>query len=584
MNRLTAALYGAAFSLSLLPGFALGQGAMQGYGSFTPQHLVMYAGQGQFIDAGGPTTAGGTPANNVNAGTLPSGLGIANSGQGLVLYSGYASGSYSFWKEGFDGSGNGLLTFGTVGGSTPTLTLSVNNLSQSLWFDTAGKPNVPTATTGDATTLAASTKFVASAISSSNTPQAWSAEVHQNGGGSCTGNITSTGAHQLCWSDQNIDLIADHLTTQTQDASMITYVTVGGSATPTDVVGLNWQVASVTYNIRYTVQSGDTTSTIASNLASCINAGGTTHCTVTSGFLAALLAFHDANGFGYKPTAGASGAKIAFDQPWASSGNSVSTSLSGGATETLTLTGGNILDNGPYMGTMRFVPGRTPVAGDQLGPFYFGGQSTANSGLDTQYASVIPRVLVQDNSNPQGELILATSDSGSAKLNNPKVYVGSGIVFADLAGANCGYAGLGWVRTCGVNYVSSTVVPQVQWESRGGAGDFGVTLNPGAAHNGYIEFMDGGVPTHYLKKDTSKNFMIVDANNGSVNAIEITQGGQVNLGESGNAVVMSGTLTLIAATWTDVQTCSIGQISVDANYIYVCTGTNTTKRVALSSF
>jgi hypothetical protein len=250
----------------------------------------------------------------------------------------------------------------------------------------------------------------------------------------------------LCASDQNFDLIADHSTIQTQDASLISSVTVGGTITASDVVGLNWTIASLIYNIRYTVQGGDTISTIASNLATCINSGGAANCTVTAGFLNALLAFTDANNFGYKPTAAASATvagKFAFDQPWAASGNSVAAFLSGGATETLTLGANNTLDNGPYMGTSRNVPGRIPVTGDQLGTYYFQGQSAAGSGIDTQYAALVPRVLVQDATNPQGELLLGTSDSGSAKINNPKLYIGNGIAVANSTGTNPGYPGLG---------------------------------------------------------------------------------------------------------------------------------------------
>ncbi|MBV9289381.1 MAG: hypothetical protein JO288_16470 [Hyphomicrobiales bacterium] len=38
------------------------------------------------------------------------------------------------------------------------------------------------------------------------------------------------------------------------------------------------------------------------------------------------------------------------------------------------------------------------------------------------------------------------------------------------------------------------------------------------------------------------------------------------------------------ATWAPNQSCSPGQVSVDANYIYVCTAQNTVKRAPLSSF
>jgi hypothetical protein len=50
------------------------------------------------------------------------------------------------------------------------------------------------------------------------------------------------------------------------------------------------------------------------------------------------------------------------------------------------------------------------------------------------------------------------------------------------------------------------------------------------------------------------------------------------------ALNVTGTLAIPQATWTDTQTCTAGQISVDASYVYVCTSSNTVKRAALSSF
>lgn len=44
------------------------------------------------------------------------------------------------------------------------------------------------------------------------------------------------------------------------------------------------------------------------------------------------------------------------------------------------------------------------------------------------------------------------------------------------------------------------------------------------------------------------------------------------------------TLQIPTATWADNQTCTAGQISVDANFFYVCTASNTVKRAALSAF
>jgi hypothetical protein len=56
------------------------------------------------------------------------------------------------------------------------------------------------------------------------------------------------------------------------------------------------------------------------------------------------------------------------------------------------------------------------------------------------------------------------------------------------------------------------------------------------------------------------------------------------LNPQGGAVTAGGTLGVPQATWADNQTCTAGQISVDASFIYVCTATNTVKRAALSSF
>lgn len=50
------------------------------------------------------------------------------------------------------------------------------------------------------------------------------------------------------------------------------------------------------------------------------------------------------------------------------------------------------------------------------------------------------------------------------------------------------------------------------------------------------------------------------------------------------AATFAGTLGVPQATWADNQTCTAGQISVDANFIYVCTSANTVKRAAISAF
>lgn len=156
MRRRLAAL-GAAFAFLglLLPALVHAQGTMQGFGTFTAGHLVFYAGNGQFIDAGGPTAAGGTPTNSILPGTRPTGLSIVNSGQSLALYSGYSSSAYSELTAGFDGGGNALFTVATVGGATPSCNFSINGTlvpcgggNGSLSFITPTGANTPS-TVGD---------------------------------------------------------------------------------------------------------------------------------------------------------------------------------------------------------------------------------------------------------------------------------------------------------------------------------------------------------------------------------------------------------------------------------------------------
>lgn len=52
---------------------------------------------------------------------------------------------------------------------------------------------------------------------------------------------------------------------------------------------------------------------------------------------------------------------------------------------------------------------------------------------------------------------------------------------------------------------------------------------------------------------------------------------------AGNLTVL-GVLGSNPATWTDTQTCTPGQIASDSGFLYVCTATNTVKRVSLSGF
>jgi hypothetical protein len=56
------------------------------------------------------------------------------------------------------------------------------------------------------------------------------------------------------------------------------------------------------------------------------------------------------------------------------------------------------------------------------------------------------------------------------------------------------------------------------------------------------------------------------------------------LGSSTGWTAIAGVLALVPRTWADNQSCAAGEISVDATYLYVCTATNTVKRVTLTAF
>jgi len=95
----------------------------------------------------------------------------------------------------------------------------------------------------------------------------------------------------------------------------------------------------------------------------------------------------------------------------------------------------------------------------------------------------------------------------------------------------------------------------------------------------------------YINLNVSNGQLAVQSS-GSNGVVSLQGAGAVNLTVNSvtalncttSACAFGKVVGLAPATWTDIQPCTIGQISVDANYLYVCTGTNTVKRVALSAF
>lgn len=198
-------------------------------------------------------------------------------------------------------------------------------------------------------------------------------QLHQNGGGSNFG-------HVLMYADQPTDAQADHFSIFSNDGSELWQVAIAGSPAAGNTLTATFTLATVAHAVVYTVQAGDTTSTVATAFAACLN-GGAVHCSGGAAFLAAMAAFLGSDGVGYHPSASAVGPLIFLDFPFAVSGNSVATSATGGGA---TITAAKIaLDNGPYSGCARNVPGRTPTLGDQYCSLQFGFASGPNTGIDS---------------------------------------------------------------------------------------------------------------------------------------------------------------------------------------------------------
>lgn len=116
-------------------------------------------------------------------------------------------------------------------------------------------------------------------------------------------------------------------------------------------------------------------------------------------------------------------------------------------------------------------------------------------------------------------------------------------------------------------YDNATAQPVVLLS--GGAGGYGVMYDGSAS----IAYQAGGTsdPTDYIRNTTIK----LQSRAGSTTFAQFSSAG---------FSLLTGVLGIPQATWTDTQTCSVGQISVDANYVYACTSTNVVKRAALSTF
>lgn len=144
-------------------------------------------------------------------------------------------------------------------------------------------------------------------------------------------------------------------------------------------------------------------------------------------------------------------------------------------------------------------------------------------------------------------------------------------------GATINTPGSGYIHTSGTEDEAVTAY----------GGIWFISVNSSGVPTAVTTYVQPQWPNTSTTPSTATPTNINGADSGSgliLNLTWNTTATTVAISPSGGATAIGGTLGLTAATWTDIQTCTPGQISVDASYIYVCTATNTVKRAALSTF
>jgi hypothetical protein len=207
----------------------------------------------------------------------------------------------------------------------------------------------------------------------------WSAPFHDGSGGTSAG-------HNLVWADLPPSFTADYFDMASGNPSLLYALTIAGAPAAGNTVTVNFTFSGVLTQLVYTVQSGDVANVIAQNISNCMRGITSTGASGCAAVLAAYKAFLSADGIGQVPTSGgATAGKFVFDFPWGST-NNLTTSVTGGVTSTLSSTFANAtLDNGPVFICGRQVPGRTPLAGDQLCDMQWSTASGPSTGYDTTY-------------------------------------------------------------------------------------------------------------------------------------------------------------------------------------------------------
>jgi hypothetical protein len=280
-------------------------------------------------------------------------------------------------------------------------------------------------------------------------PTAWVPLIRQNAGGTSQG-------HQYVWADQNAVFSGDHVQIQAPNP-LIFHINMTGTPQAGEQPGISVVLSSGTYGVTYTVQSGDTNTSLAVALQRCIgdnwNNPPGPHCNYTgpAQLSAAMVAL------GFRPAAGNAELGNGIDMDMVPLPNVISfTGVSSPHTKVAVLPNQinhATTDNGPFFGVACYNPGRMPRAGDHCGMYRFDGQSSTGN-IDTQYGNIFMNILDPTAGSQLGEVCFAAEDAahnGGNAAATPTFCISRGMYGTDGLGKKLSDLGPGTFNQSAVN-------------------------------------------------------------------------------------------------------------------------------------
>jgi hypothetical protein len=284
----------------------------------------------------------------------------------------------------------------------------------------------------------------------------WAPLIRQNAGGTSQG-------HQYVWADQNVTFSGDHVEIQAHNP-LIFHINFAGAPTVGEQPGISVVLSTGTYGVTYTVQSGDTNTSLAVALQRCIGDNLSDppgpHCSYTGpAQLGTAMA-----GFGFRPAAGNGELGNGIDLDMLPSPNLRSFTGISSAHTTISVLPTNIsdatTDNGPYFGVTCYNPGRIPKAGDHCGMYRFDGQSSTGN-VDTQYGNIFMNILDPTAGSQLGEICFAAEDAahnGGNPAATPTFCISHGMYGTDGRGNKLTDLGPGTFNQTAINVQTQLTV------------------------------------------------------------------------------------------------------------------------------